>query len=98
MNGGPPNLRSVPDIATTQMTKELTERAQDKQAAVAMRAQDLQVGSNKAEIATRLLVSDSDKVGDDLKGTLNKYLVDYFADNVVTDPLASLPDGVMVRA
>ena len=98
MNGGPPNLRSVPDIATTQMTKELTERAQDKQAAVAMRAQDLQVGSNKAEIATRLLVSDSEKVGDDLKETLNNYLVEYFSDNVVTDPLASLPDGVMVRA
>ena len=94
MNG---NLRSVPDIATTQMTKELTERAQDKQAAVAMRAQDLQVGSNKAEIATRLLVSDSDKVGDDLKGTLNQYLVEYFENTTVTDPLASLPDGVMVR-
>jgi len=95
MNG---NLRSVPDIATTQMTKELTERAQDKQAAVAMRAQDLQVGSNKAEIATRLLVSDSDKVGDDLKGTLNQYLVEYFENTPITDPLASLPDGVMVRA
>lgn len=98
MNGGPPNLRPVPDIGTMQMTKELTERAQDKQAAVAMRAQDLQVGSNKAEIATRLLVSDSDKVGDDLKGTLNQYLVEYFENTTVTDPLASLPDGVMVRA
>ena len=95
MNG---NLRSVPDIATTQMTKELTERAQDKQAAVAMRAQDLQVGSNKAEIATRLLVSDSDKVDDDLKDTLNQYLVEYFENTPITDPLASLPDGVMVRA
>ena len=95
MNG---NLRSVPDIATTQMTKELTERAQDKQAAVAMRAQDLQVGSNKAEIATRLLCAESGNVAEDLKGTLNQYLIEYFETTTVTDPLASMPDGVMVRA
>lgn len=100
MNGG---LRPVPDPSTTQMTRELTERAQDKQAAVAMRGQDLQVGVNATELAVRLLVayaevaSPHDFVTEALKSAA-KLAHEFFQPKTPVDPLSEIPSEVLVRA
>jgi len=101
MNG---NVR-VPDPTLTQMNRELTERAQDKQAAVAMRAQDLQVVVNKAELAVRTvaaLAAATTKVPDAAVLAGEKaglYLANFFAkDDAPTDPLAGIPEEVIVSA
>lgn len=98
MNG---NLRAVPDPTTTQMTRELTERAQDKQAAVAMRAQDLQYKQNKAQLAINYLAN-VDKYDEKHVTAIALALAEVesvLSDKTdVTDPLANLPQEIMVRA
>ena len=91
----------VPDPSLTQMNRELTERAQDKQAAVAMRGQDLQVNQNKIGLAVSFLAN-TDKYGERGKAAVNaalKVCEEFFTkEDTVTDPLAGIPQEVLVQA
>lgn len=103
MNGG---LRPVPDPSVNQMTRELTERAQDKQAAVAMRGQDLQVDVNKAQLAVSLVNAfmsrDSNhSVSENVSEAAEAAAVvlrSFFKIVAPTDPLAEIPSEVLVQA
>lgn len=97
MNGG---LRPVPDPSVNQMTRELTERAQDKQAAVAMRGQDKQVDVNKAQLAIALMTSEHAKANGAFASLAKAeaYLAEFFQPTPAEDPLAEIPSEVLVQA
>jgi len=91
---------SAPEPTITRMQKEMAERAQDKQAAVAMRGQDLQVNVNKADLATRVVCAalEAGTTSDTVRAA-EKVLTAFFEDTTpVTDPLAGVPSEVVVRA
>jgi len=81
------------------MQRELAERAQDKQAAVAMRGQDLQVGVNKATLAVSLLTAAPAEDTAAARAAAAKCLTAFFSQSdEPTDPLANVPQDILVHA
>jgi hypothetical protein len=102
-NGTSLRAADLTQMQAMNVQRELQERAQDKQAAVAIRGQDKQVEHNKAIIAADIIKAAKELRGDEhyeACATLClEYLTKYFGQELIGTPAEwNVPEEIVVKA